>query len=548
MNEQFQQLLIALQALPVDTARQQSLVRAAATGASHPAILVLGNEESDPLSLLPGGNPFAGMQPPACPIRCCHGPQFEIRVRDAQGAEVVYVSPEALHAQAMSVAACTVITPQADPAWPPLLFALPDGHDQEELRRLAAMTDGCIFTAYAEAGTVGEAAAEMSKFFPQNRCLLVLTHVENTFYPNDMLALQLHNGQLLCLECDHTLTGKGGPDYVLRSAMEMILTAPAQPSWAESLAKVRGEALALMEAHIRAAQDRQAQQLKAMAQYEEAEKLFRAEASTRRFEVRALLNDDLRQGLQKDLAAFVEALKAQLPAMIDEVVETSDKPKDALKYLLADYVSATLNDGVAAGLDELVDERCLPEMNRIMQETMDVYARLSTVALSSLTSEDADVQDDFIPPAHVQLGDFRTPLAHALEMTIRLLIGGLLGYLRLNWTIKYLKKILDPLLDLFTAAVDAVTPIRSYTKSISKAVVKGLDEISGMLQEQIGTSIFPRLVELLDEEYADFIDLCAKQLTQGAEHHRNLAAQAEEEIRRGEEAVNAFRQTSKGGN
>lgn len=546
MNENWQKLPNVLQTLPVNTSRQQALINAALSGAKEPAILVVGTEESDPHSLLPGMNPFEGVSAPACPVWCRYGETFSIRVQNQEGEyERFYTAVDyrtAYGRNPQQVMACTVNTPYADPSWPPLLFAVPTDNDPEQLRCLAALADGCIFTAYAEAGTVGEAASVISRLMPVSRAALVLTHVENTFFPNDMLSLQIYGGQLVCLECDNTLPDQGGPTATLRNAVELICSASAVSSAEDHIAHAHAQANQLMDTFVQTARTKHQKMLSAVKQYEESERTFRAMASGRRYAIRALVKEEHQRWMQQDISALIEALKQQLPDMITEVVTDCQRPKEILKNLLSDYVSSTLNAAITAALENLMDEYYLPEINNIMQDTVDDYTRIAAVALQSLEDTDVAVAESFMHLAHLSIGDFHTPLASFLADRIssilfwtllrneQLLFAGLLCQLE-----RLFESVLANL-------VDALVPTKAYCKSVGKAVVMELDTVTETLMNQISVSLFPRLEEVLDKEYNAFIDECALQLQTAAEQLRQQAQEAQEELARSEQAAGACRQ------
>lgn len=536
----WQNMLEALRTSGADTGAEQALLAAARAGAEQPVVLVAGNHESDPFSLMPGGDPFMGAMPPQCPVRCIHGESFAMLVEDQQGVTERFRRAEdyrAVYGQEPAlIKSCTVVCPQVEPAWPTLLFAVLRP-DKEYLQQLAAQADAWIFTVYAEAGSVGEACVLLSHHAVQERSALVMTHVEKVFFPNDMLPLQLFGGQLPCLESDSSQPDGGL--IALRAALETVQGAAPEKRTNLWLQQAACAALDKLESKAQQIAVREQEWLDTARRCGEAEKIFRAEAGGRRYAVRALAGKDQLTGLKKDLADLSQALKEQLPDMVTEVIRECERPKEALKNLLADYVSFTLNNAVSAALEELVDTHCMPGMNRQMEETVASYTRLTAMALEQNGAGEMDVEDDFIQLSHIHIGDFHTKLAQKLPGLLTAAARWVLDALQYENALTILIWLEDVIENILSDAVDAVMPKSIYGADVSKAVVKRMDDVHQNLVTQLEESIFPRLAEMLEAEFEAFIDGYAQQISrhqaryeQKAQEQRNARTNLDQAMER----------------
>lgn len=527
----WQNILETMQAMPVDTQAQQALVLAAQQGAGQGGLLVAGVEEADPMALLPGGNPFIGGKAPLCAVRCVPGKSLCILTENTQGVVERFRSAQdycAIYgADPEAVTACTVETPAMQQSGAALYFAVLTPDNREQYSRWAALTGSCAFVVYAEAGNVGEETVALSHLVDPARSVLILNHLENVFFPNDMLALQLHEGKLPVLECDCTLDGEGGPQAVLAQALATAGSGAADAS--PALERAWQAILQKLDERIAQADKKLASLNASVKKIRDAEGFFRAEAASRRYALRALIGDDLLEGMQKDLEDLTTELKEQLPGMVDEVVDTCDKPKEALKNLLAEYVSSVYNTAVTESLDRLVNEHCLPGMNRILQESLESYTRITSVELSIDQAEDPEVEDSFMRLTHLHMGDFHTALATILPTLLTNVTRWILYYFQLGFLARILYWLEGPVTSALSDAIDALRPTRGYASALLKAVLGQLDGMQGNLSVQVEESIIPRLCEVMESEYMQIIDDEAAELTAQADKLQQRADAAEKD-------------------
>lgn len=512
-----------LTSLSTDTQYEQGLLENLCCQRSLETILVVGDVEAAPCTLLPWEEQlFEPGEVPGFPLVAEYADAFSIHVVNEAGETEHYktISDFRYFCAGWFAALrhCTVRIPC------PLLkqnrlvyFQL--GSSMDALWEAAKGCTGCMLVMAADAGGLSDAYTDLCHWLAEERCIAGRTNLilncRSPFW-NRMLPFmaesQLKRKKLAVFKCGVGGQGTLTVTRALESALLDIQERSGESTEKDVLFVCMEHVEGKLNDEVRLLWEQQEEKSQLAEQYEKAGELFQAMCTTEKYSLAAILAKEDLENLRSEIHGMFDLLRNRFPQMVEEVIDKSKDPKKDLKNLAGDYLSALTDSFVDSLLREITDQLLIPETRQRFIGVCERFRRMmQDVELEYETLEE-HVKTEFLRMAEINLGDFYPTIAQAVSNVLTTAIQILLAGEFEGWGLIIASWLNEEVSRFIADTTAAVMTKKAYAKSLCKHIQKQLDAHEEKMCQQLQDTIFPRLQDMLQKEFDKLTQLYDEQI------------------------------------
>lgn len=543
------ELIDYLASLPVDTQEEQSLLRTLECENEMETILITGNCDAAPCTLLPLDEQlFEAEDDIRFPLIAEYGEIFSVQVLNQHNETERYATASDFRkfcaGNLRQVRRCTVQIPSPLLRQQRLVYFQFD-EELSGINEIAKGCSGCIIALPANAGGLSTGYMDLCRWLKDERCIserVNLILVKQIPFVNRMLPIQaeklLNRKKMASFECGK-VRGAMPCERALNAALLDLQERSAGNDYQNVLTVCCTQVTQKLQNHLQMLQSEAEESGRLAAEYRKAEKTFRAMCDSEKYSLAALLTEEDIQGIRGEIHSMFQQLKVQFPLMVDEVIEKSSDPKKELKELSGDYLGS-LSDAFLHKLMFAVSEQLLE--TRITQKIENIrerFLRMMTEAQLDAQELENHMQAELLRTSNINIGEYQ-PAAVAAAATLLTLVLRLCMYNSLlsifgpgNWIFSYnIANYVGDLIEKFVIdAAVAVMPKKMFADAYCKKVLEEWDALDKSVSSGVENNILPRLISALKEEFEKLIDNYSVQLSRTADvfsaNQDELNAQAE---------------------
>lgn len=512
-----------LSALSIDTQYEQGLLESLFSQTERETILVVGDVDGAPCTLLPLKEQlFKPGEVPGFPLIAEYADAFSIHAVNEKGEAEQYKTISDFRyfcaGRLDTLRRCTVRIPCAFLKQNRLVY-LQFGGNMNALSEAAKGCTGCILVMAADAGGLSDDYMSLCHWLAEERCIAGRTNlILNCRSPfgNRMLPFmvesQLKRKKLAVFKC-----GIGGQGVLtVARALEAALLDIQERSGDGTEKDVLFVCLEHVESklnhEVRLLQEQREKKSELARQYENAGELFQAMCTTEQYSLASILSKEGLETLRSEIHGMFDLLRNRFPKMVEEVMDKSRKPKEDLKNLAGDYLSALTDSFMDSLLGEVADKLLIPQTRQHFTGVCERFRRMMQEVELEYETLEEHVKTEFLRMAEINLGDFYPTIAQAVSNVLTTAIQVLLAGEFEGWGLVIAGWLNEELNRFFADAVATVMTKKQYANSLCSHVQKQLDEHEEKICQQLQGTILPRLMDMLRKEFEKLTRLYSDQI------------------------------------
>lgn len=538
--ERCQKLLCLLTHTTVEVSQERAALEALFAPQTQESILIAGDYQAAPYTLLPWEEQiFFAQDILSCPLMVEYDDAFSIQITAGDGVSERYRTiadfREFWDQRLSQLRQCTIRLPQELLRQKRLIYFQMDGNLQQ-LTQAAKDCTGCILVVEASAAGLSEDYLTLGKWLVTERCIAsrtaLLLHDHGDF-PNRALSRMadklLQRNKVAVFRC-----GNGDPsllpvtialDHALRDLQDRTLDGMEEGI-------VRACCLSAQAKYLDALQnaDRQEKHFRSLAdKYQEASQVFRRMYTSEMYGLSQIFTEQEQQNVCDEVHCFFKQIRDSLPAMIKDVADSSDNANEDLKNLAGDYLNDLIDQFVDTLLDEVAIKDLVPKTQTVFQEVCGRFRRLMQDPTLEYARLEGEIELEFLQMVHINVGNYQNTSAHItstlLSGALRLLLTRKFGF----WGYHTAENLREVIYYLFVTS--------RYAKDLTKKLLETLEEQEATLIEYLRSSVFPRLIHVLQEEFGQLGEVYYRMLHGRHQEYEAQANAALSELTKYQEAL-----------
>lgn len=512
-----------MNSLSIDTQYEQKLLESLTCQAELETILVVGDADAAPCTLLPlekqlfeTGDAFD------FPLVAEYADVFSIHAVNRAGETEHYKMISDFRYFCASrfgeFCQCTVRIPDPLLKQYRLVYHQLSG-DMDALNEAAKGCTGCILVMAADAGGLSDNYLSLCHWLAGERCIAGRTSMILNFrspFRNRMLPFmaesQLKRKKLAVFKCGVSEQGTLTAARALESALLDIQERNGDSTEKDVLFVCMEHVKNRLHNEVRSLQEQQKKKSELAEQYKKAGELFQAMCTTEKYSLASILSKEDLEDLHSEIHGMFGLLRNRFPQMVEEVMDKSQNPKRDLKNLAGDYLSALTDSFIDSLLREVTDELLIPQTRQHFTNVCERFRRMMQEVQLEYETLEEHVKTEFLRMNEINLGDFCPAIAQAVSDVLTRIIQILLVGEFESWGLLIADWLNDEISRFIAATAAAVMTKKQYAKSLCSHIQKQLDEHEQKICQQLQDTIFPRLTDMLQKEFEKLTQLYSDQI------------------------------------
>lgn len=532
------------QSMSIDTSKERTLLNSILHMQNEETILIAGDQQADIYALLPTQEQlFLADECVSFPLRVEYADIFSIEVvLDSHKTEIYHNVKDFRHfcgSRFGSIEYCVVYIADEIFRNHHLVYFTIDRNIQQ-IADYCMQCVGCILVVAADAGGLSETYLDLCRWLSEERCIskrvtLLLNNCRG--FVNSMLEYMvqtiLKRKKLGVIQC-----GINGitADFALKAAVSDIQERSMEGITEAVFHSCCSQVRQRLQGAIVQERDNEQQNQALAEKYQLACKNYHAMCVTEKYAFSEILTKEEHENLQREIKDLFENLQSCFPQMVEEVLNKISKPKEDLRNLSGDYLEALVNAYMEDILNEVLEDVLIPRTRDRFWNLCERFRRMMQDAELEYTQIEEKAHAVFLKMGDVNIGDYRTPLAQVtgtlLTTVLKVSLTAILSEMGLGiWGYYLGKRLENAIQSAVTTFTDVMIPSRQYANSITKALIKQLEELEEKILQQIQETIIPRMGSVLQTEFEILADVYYNQLQQKVQFYNDQIIRAENRIK-----------------